>query len=170
VAHTLKHVRLEGALVQAMDTLSEFYGDNSREDRKWLRKRVVERAVRVDREYLKGIEEMEREIERVGGNLHKVHASCQLAVGLLDQALEKSREWSEKMRELGVERNAILAKEKEIKEFLAAFQLTGQEELVFERDLKGDGVSKEFFGVLRKIQEIRGNCKEMLEKHQQRAM
>jgi hypothetical protein len=166
----LKNVRIEGELVLALDALSEFYTENSKEDRKMLRKLIVEKSMRAEKAYLKELEVVEREIEEFIKVVEQINVNCKKAEAILAEATKGSVELMEKMNFLSLQRNEILAKEKEIKEFLAAFQLTAQEELVFERDLKVDGVSREFFGVMKKIQEIRENCKVQLEKQQQKAM
>jgi hypothetical protein len=63
----------------------------------------------------------------------------------------------------------VLAKEKLLKEFLSKFQLSPKEEQAFERDLKAESITPEFFDILKKISQIREECKKILQENQYRA-
>ncbi len=157
-------------MCEAFDQLAEFYQENTKEDQMNLRKLLAQKAIQGDKDFLASISRVEKDIEEMADRMDKVKEKCKFVENLMEEATEGVEEFLENVNKINAEKEAIANKEKQVKDFIAAFQLSAQEELMFERDLKLEGVSKDFFSAMKRIQEIRENCKNVLKENQHRAM
>jgi tetrahydromethanopterin S-methyltransferase subunit G len=168
--YALKNIRMDQEMSEAFDQLAEFYQENTKEDQMNLRKLLAQKAIQGDKDFLASISRVEKDIEEMADRMDKVKEKCKFVENLMDEATEGVEEFLENVIKINAQKEAIANKEKQVKDFIAAFQLSAQEELMFERDLKFEGVSKDFFSVMKRIQEIRENCKNVLKDNQHRAM
>lgn len=162
-------VRVDSAeMVQALRGLSDLFPADSGEDilinRRQLRSLLERHGVQSNKDLVESFTEVQGQLEGLDSAISELASSCASVTKRLQEAREGTAHLLSKTSVLQQQQEDLKRKEEITSTFLLRFQLTEAEQ----NALDGEEVNDEFFDALRRIGEIRTDCKGLLQNYHQR--
>lgn len=155
-------------MVQALKGLSNLFPDSSGEEilvnRQKLRSLLEQHGVQSNRELVESFGEVQTQLASLDGAISELTTACSSITQRLQDAREGTANLLSKTSSLQQEQEDLGRKAEITATFLQRFQLSAEEL----RALEGDEVNDQFFDSLRRIGEIRSDCKGLLQNYHQR--
>ena len=168
-------MRLESdrELQEALKSLSTFFGENSLRNRKNLKSVIERRGLNINREFLADFAVLKDQIETIRADVDNMNKCCLDMTERLQAAKGQTQSLISNTSELRKEGRRIEMRQEAARSFIDKFQLTPRQEQV----LKSGGsmgnnstqLDEEFFGALKRVQEIHSKVKVLVRSNQQTA-
>ncbi|KAL9275464.1 Conserved oligomeric Golgi complex subunit 6-like protein, partial [Drosera capensis] len=152
-------------LLASLNTLSEFYADNTPQARRSLRSVIEKRALSIDQEFLLASDPVQQALDRVEEEVKSLSECCDRIEKALSSCNASTADIISTTERLQQELDITLQRQEIVSCFLRDYQLSNEEiSALREQDL-----NENFFKALAHVQEIHANCKVLLRTHHQRA-
>ena len=115
------------AMIDALDSIAPFWGDNTLEARRNLRSELEERNVELANRFLEAFEPFREQLEKLDASVGELEGSCSAVMTRLSDTEGRMRAFSGEADELQRKRAELEARSTEVADFLARFQLTPDE-------------------------------------------
>eukprot|EP01025_Chloroclados_australasicus_P062035 TRINITY_DN8145_c0_g3_i1.p1 TRINITY_DN8145_c0_g3~~TRINITY_DN8145_c0_g3_i1.p1 ORF type:complete len:639 (-),score=78.14 TRINITY_DN8145_c0_g3_i1:421-2337(-) len=151
--------------ISSLETLSEFYADNSAQSRRSLRSTVEKRGLKIHQELLQQAEEVFGSLNKIQTDLNALTKSC----GAIGGALADSKNSTSQLLTETEKLKDELSKSQKLSQladtFLKQYRLSESEV----NALKAGAIDTDFFEALERVRQIHSNCRALLHGSHQRA-
>lgn len=163
-------MRLESdkELVEAMKSLSLFFGDNSLRNRKNLKSVIERRGLKISQEFLGEFKVLKEQIDAIRGEVQNMSDCCEEMTDRLKSAKTQTASLISNTSELRKEGRRIDMRQQAATTFIEKFQLTPTQQQTL-RAAPTDPLDATFFDALERVQEIHSKVKILLRSNQQTA-
>ncbi|CBY34103.1 unnamed protein product [Oikopleura dioica] len=155
-------------LVEAMKSLSTFFGDNNLRNRKNLRSVIERRGLKINQEFLNDYRTLKKQIDQVTEEVQGMSQCCEEMSERLKKAKTQTASLISNTSELRKEGRIIEMRQQAASTFIEKFQLTSAQFQTL-RAGPNEPLSEEFFTALDRVQEIHSKVKVLLRSNQQTA-
>jgi len=155
-------------LVEAMKSLSTFFGDNNLRNRKNLRSVIERRGLKINQEFLNDYRTLKKQIDQVTEEVQEMSQCCDEMSERLKKAKTQTASLISNTSELRKEGRIIEMRQQAASTFIEKFQLTTAQFQTL-RAGPNEPLSNEFFTALDRVQEIHSKVKVLLRSNQQTA-
>ena len=148
-------MRLESdkELVEAMKSLSLFFGDNSLRNRKNLKSVIERRGLKISQEFLGEFKVLKEQIDAIRGEVQNMSDCCEEMTDRLKSAKTQTASLISNTSELRKEGRRIDMRQQAATTFIEKFQLTPTQQQTL-RAAPTDPLDATFFDALERVQEI----------------
>lgn len=163
-------MRLESdrELVEALKSLSSFFGENSLRNRKNLKSVIERRGLNINKEFLNDFNILKDQIESIRSDVENMNACCTDMTERLKRAKGQTQSLISNTSELRKEGKRIEMCEEAAASFIKKFQLTPTQERVL-KAAPTEPLDDDFFAALARVQEIHSKVKILVRSNQQTA-
>ena len=154
------------AMIEAFDSISSFYVDNTLEARRSLRQDLELQNITLAKEFLTEYAVIYDQIENIENTAITLHKSCIEMTSKMSNASENMKIFMKKAFELNNIRDNYLNQSKQISLFLNKYQLSAEEVTILyttSLDNTHNDNSQSFFNALKRLQIAYIDCKTMVE-------
>ena len=109
------------AMIDALDSIAPFWGDNTLEARRNLRSELEERNVELANRFLEAFEPFREQLEKLDASVGELEGSCSAVMTRLSDTEGRMRAFSGEADELQRKRAELEARSTEVADFLARF-------------------------------------------------
>eukprot|EP01114_Cavostelium_apophysatum_P003972 TRINITY_DN14104_c0_g1_i1.p1 TRINITY_DN14104_c0_g1~~TRINITY_DN14104_c0_g1_i1.p1 ORF type:complete len:708 (+),score=123.47 TRINITY_DN14104_c0_g1_i1:88-2124(+) len=152
-------------LLQALESLSQFYGRNSLAARRNLRGQIERRGIDINNQFLTVFMEVQKNLDDVQESVAQMRSCCSEMNDRLQYTREISGKLIHQAEKLNQQRKLNESCSDIASTFLSRFQLTEEES----NALKATDLQPAFFDALHRVQQIHSDCKVLLRTQHQRA-
>jgi hypothetical protein len=153
-------------MLEALDSISDFYISNTIEARRSLRQDLEYQNINLAKKFIAEFDEVKTRLEAAEEFSQTLEVACKKLADRVAEADENMKAFMSKASELESKRNSFVQQSKEIQTFLSRFQLSDDEiEVLHRTPLDSAKTAKSFFNALQRLQTAYAECKEIVEKH-----
>ena len=149
------------AMLDALESLSAFYGDNTVEARRNLRGDIEARGLALVDDFVRAFEPLHEHISSLDAGVQSVVQSCDEILAQLDLAAGESVKFAEAQSALNTRRAAVSERAKLMDAFLRRFKLSDRQLAALSQG-PGEGDGGEFFDALDDVVRIRAECQALI--------
>ena len=131
-----------------------------------LRSSIERRGLDINREFLEASGQAQEALAVVDAQLEGLLSGCRRIANVLDKSRERTGNLLDETARFNNNLAKIEERKKMLETFLVDYQLTDEEIAALRTD---DQITEKFFSALARVQEIHGNCRQLLRTHHQRA-
>ena len=131
-----------------------------------LRSSIERRGLDINREFLDASGQAQEALAVVDAQLEGLLSGCRRIANVLDRSRERTGILLNETARVNDNLAKVEERKKMLKTFLVDYQLTDEEIAALRTD---DQITENFFSALARVQEIHGNCRQLLRTHHQRA-
>lgn len=131
-----------------------------------LRSSIERRGLDINREFLEASGQAQEALAVVDAQLEGLLSGCRRIANVLDKSRERTGNLLDETARFNNNLAKIEERKKMLETFLVDYQLTDEEISALRTD---DQITENFFSALARVQEIHGNCRQLLRTHHQRA-
>lgn len=163
-------MRLESdkELVEAMKSLSLFFGDNSLRNRKNLKSVIERRGLKISQEFLGDFKILKEQVDAIRAEVQNMSDCCEEMSDRLKSAKIQTASLISNTSDLRKEGRRIEMRQQAATTFIEKFQLTPCQQQTL-RAAPTDALNDTFFDALERVQEIHSKVKILLRSNQQTA-
>eukprot|EP00616_Rhizochromulina_sp_CCMP1243_P008845 CAMPEP_0118980786 /NCGR_PEP_ID=MMETSP1173-20130426/29108_1 /TAXON_ID=1034831 /ORGANISM="Rhizochromulina marina cf, Strain CCMP1243" /LENGTH=726 /DNA_ID=CAMNT_0006931157 /DNA_START=89 /DNA_END=2265 /DNA_ORIENTATION=- len=161
-------------MLEALDSIGEFWESNTLEARRNLRQELEHQNVALARQFISAFAPLEERLEKVGGVVDALEASCGTMATRVSQAEQAMQEFTKRANELTEKRKEVQQHAEEVSAFLSQYSMSDEEvEALLTLPIEtpsADGQGIRFFHALGRLREVRDECCRLVgSKHQSAA-
>merc|ERR1712130_837417 len=163
-------MRLESdkELVEAMKSLSMFFGENSLRNRKNLKSVIERRGLNISQEFLGDFKVLKEQIDQIRSEVQSMSDCCEEMTDRLKKAKTQTASLISNTSDLRKEGRRIEMRQQAATTFIEKFQLTAGQQVAL-REAPTEPLNDAFFEALERVQEIHSKVKILLRSNQQTA-
>jgi hypothetical protein len=151
------------AMLESLDSISQFYHVNTADARKALRQDLEMQNINWAKKFFDEFDKVREVIEGVDEHASEMDAACKMLASRVSEADENMKAFMEKAMELETKQKFYSSQATEIAGFLSKYQLSEEELGTLYRAPIEQGHS--FFAALERLRNAYSDCREMVEKH-----
>lgn len=152
-------------LLASLNTLSEFYTENTPHSRRNLRSTIEKRSLSINEEFLLSSAAAQKSLDRVEQEVNEIVECCDKIAMALSSCNATTGDIISTTERLKQEFEVTTQRQEIVSCFLRDYQLSPEEI----NALREEDLDDNFFKALAHVQEIHANCKVLLRTHHQRA-
>ncbi|KAL3361636.1 hypothetical protein AABB24_014486 [Solanum stoloniferum] len=152
-------------LLASLNTLSEFYTENTPHSRRNLRSTIEKRSLSINEEFLLSSTAAQKSLDRVEEEVNEIVECCDKIAMALSSCNATTGDIISTTERLKQEFEVTTQRQEIVSCFLRDYQLSPEEI----NALREEDLDENFFKALAHVQEIHANCKVLLRTHHQRA-
>ncbi|KAH0645581.1 hypothetical protein KY290_034361 [Solanum tuberosum] len=152
-------------LLASLNTLSEFYTENTPHSRRNLRSTIEKRSLSINEEFLLSSTAAQKSLDRVEEEVNEIVECCDKIAMALSSCNATAGDIISTTERLKQEFEVTTQRQEIVSCFLRDYQLSPEEI----NALREEDLDENFFKALAHVQEIHANCKVLLRTHHQRA-
>lgn len=152
-------------LLASLNTLSEFYTENTPHSRRNLRSTIEKRSLSINEEFLLSSTAAQKSLDRVEEEVNEIVECCDKIAMALSSCNATTGDIISTTERLKQEFEVTTQRQEIVSCFLRDYQLSPEEI----NALREEDLDDNFFKALAHVQEIHANCKVLLRTHHQRA-
>ncbi|KAJ8555255.1 hypothetical protein K7X08_012751 [Anisodus acutangulus] len=152
-------------LLASLNTLSEFYTENTPHSRRNLRSTIEKRSLSINEEFLLSSTAAQKSLDRVDEEVNEIVECCDKIAMALSSCNATTGDIISTTERLKQEFEVTTQRQEIVSCFLRDYQLSPEEI----NALREEDLDENFFKALSHVQEIHANCKVLLRTHHQRA-
>ncbi|XP_059275487.1 conserved oligomeric Golgi complex subunit 6 [Lycium ferocissimum] len=152
-------------LLASLNTLSEFYTENTPHSRRNLRSTIEKRSLSINHEFLLSSTAAQKSLDRVEEEVNEIVECCDKIALALSSCNATTGDIISTTERLKQEFEVTTQRQEIVSCFLRDYQLSPEEI----NALREEDLDENFFKALAHVQEIHANCKVLLRTHHQRA-
>ncbi|PHT93179.1 hypothetical protein T459_01061 [Capsicum annuum] len=152
-------------LLASLNTLSEFYTENTPHSRRNLRSTIEKRSLSINEEFLLSSAAAQKALDRVEKEVNEIVECCDKIALALSSCNATTADIISTTERLKQEFEVTTQRQEIVSCFLRDYQLSPEEI----NALREEDLDENFFKALAHVQEIHANCKVLLRTHHQRA-
>ncbi|TMW89323.1 hypothetical protein EJD97_017348 [Solanum chilense] len=152
-------------LLASLNTLSEFYTENTPHSRRNLRSTIEKRSLSINEEFLLSSAAAQKSLDRVEKEVNEIVECCDKIAMALSSCNATTGDIISTTERLKQEFEVTSQRQEIVSCFLRDYQLSPEEI----NALREEDLDDNFFKALAHVQEIHANCKVLLRTHHQRA-
>ncbi|XP_060207837.1 conserved oligomeric Golgi complex subunit 6 [Lycium barbarum] len=152
-------------LLASLNTLSEFYTENTPHSRRNLRSTIEKRSLSINQEFLLSSTAAQKSLDRVEEEVNEIVECCDKIALALSTCNATTGDIISTTERLKQEFEVTTQRQEIVSCFLRDYQLSPEEI----NALREEDLDENFFKALAHVQEIHANCKVLLRTHHQRA-
>lgn len=152
-------------LLASLNTLSEFYTENTPHSRRNLRSTIEKRSLSINEEFLLSSAAAQKSLDRVEEEVNEIVECCDKIALALSSCNATTGDIISTTERLKQEFEVTTQRQEIVSCFLRDYQLSPEEI----NALREEDLDENFFKALAHVQEIHANCKVLLRTHHQRA-
>ncbi|KAM3322594.1 conserved oligomeric Golgi complex subunit 6 [Capsicum chacoense] len=152
-------------LLASLNTLSEFYTENTPHSRRNLRSTIEKRSLSINEEFLLSSAAAQKALDRVEKEVNEIVECCDKIALALSGCNATTADIISTTERLKQEFEVTTQRQEIVSCFLRDYQLSPEEI----NALREEDLDENFFKALAHVQEIHANCKVLLRTHHQRA-
>uniref|UniRef100_A0A7N0T243 Conserved oligomeric Golgi complex subunit 6 n=1 Tax=Kalanchoe fedtschenkoi TaxID=63787 RepID=A0A7N0T243_KALFE len=152
-------------LLSSLNTLSDFYSENTPQARRNLRSTIEKRSLSINNEFLLASDSAQQALDRVEEEVDALADCCDRIAKALSACNETTGDIISTTERLKQELDVTTQRQEIVSCFLRDYQLSSEEITA----LREEDLNENFFKALSHVQEIHANCKVLLRTHHQRA-
>lgn len=152
-------------VVASLNTLSNFYTENTPQARRNLRSTIEKRSLQINLDFLRASQAAQLSLDRVEDEVNSLADCCDKIANALSSCSASTGDIINTTERLKQELEVTTQKQEIVSCFLRDYQLSPQEI----NALREEELNENFFKALSHVQEIHANCKILLRTHHQRA-
>ncbi|KAF3672550.1 Component of oligomeric golgi complex isoform 4 [Capsicum annuum] len=152
-------------LLASLNTLSEFYTENTPHSRRNLRSTIEKRSLSINEEFLLSSAAAQKALDRVEKEVNEIVECCDKIALALSSCNATTADIISSTERLKQEFEVTTQRQEIVSCFLRDYQLSPEEI----NALREEDLDENFFKALAHVQEIHANCKVLLRTHHQRA-
>ncbi|CAM8923450.1 unnamed protein product [Rhodiola kirilowii] len=152
-------------LLSSLNTLSDFYSDNTPQSRRNLRSTIEKRSLSINNEFLLASDYAQQALNRVEEEVDALADCCDSIAKALNSCNATTGDIISTTERLKQELEITTQRQEIVSCFLRDYQLSNEEITA----LREEDMNDNFFKALSHVQEIHANCKVLLRTHHQRA-
>ena len=152
-----------GALLEALDSIGQFYTQNTVDARRSLRHDLENQNLALANQFIGEVEQISQRVQAVGTSAASLDASCSSLASHVADADTNMKSFMEKASELENKKSQYLQQAKEVESFLQRFQLTKQEiDTLYNANFDYRNSALEFFAAFNRLFKAYDDCKDMI--------
>ncbi|XP_072394400.1 conserved oligomeric Golgi complex subunit 6 [Diabrotica undecimpunctata] len=148
--------------VNAFKQLSTFYTENSLQARRNLRSQIEKRSLDVNKQFLRSFQEVKHAFDSIYNDIADMSKSIQDMESRLQSTKSRTKHLLQQTSVLQNERERSINQQKIVNVLLERFQLSSEQLYIIQGN-KEFLLTPEIFNVLDKIQDIRNDCKILMQ-------
>ncbi|KAJ8568171.1 hypothetical protein K7X08_020893 [Anisodus acutangulus] len=152
-------------LLASLNTLSEFYTENTPHSRRNIRSTIEKRSLCINEEFLLSSTAAQKSLDRVEEEVNEIVECCDKIAMALSSCNATTGDIISSTERLKQEFEVTTQRQEIVSCFLRDYQLSPEEI----NALREEELDENFFKALAHVQEIHANCKVLLRTHHQRA-
>ncbi|XP_061400539.1 conserved oligomeric Golgi complex subunit 6 [Musca vetustissima] len=149
--------------LEALQDLSNFFTENTLQNRRNLRSRIEKRSVFINDEFLKAFREVKTSLDLVITDLDTLADSVQAMKNDLESSKALTHDLIKQTNSLQEERDRLQVHKQIAEAFLGRFQLSVPEHQMLYGTSKDTPIVPEFFDVLDRVQSIHSECRVLMQ-------
>uniref|UniRef100_A0A1I8NN97 Conserved oligomeric Golgi complex subunit 6 n=1 Tax=Stomoxys calcitrans TaxID=35570 RepID=A0A1I8NN97_STOCA len=153
----------EKETLESLQDLSNFFTDNTLQNRRNLRSRIEKRSVFINGEFLKAFREVKNSLDLVITDLDTLADSVQAMKNDLESSKALTHDLIKQTNSLQEERDRLQLHKQIAEAFMARFQLNVPEHQILYGTSKDTPIVAEFFDVLDRVQNIHSECRVLMQ-------
>ncbi|ALC42039.1 CG1968 [Drosophila busckii] len=149
--------------LEALHGLSNFFQENTLQNRRNLRSQIEQRSVGINENFLKAFREVKLTLDAVCNDLDTMASSVQTMKSELETSKALTKDLIEQTNNMQQERERLEVHQQIAQAFLARFQLSVPEHQLLYGQTKDAPIVHEFFKVLERVQSIHADCRLLMQ-------
>lgn len=149
--------------MESLQDLSNFFTENTLQNRRNLRSRIEKRSVFINDEFLKAFREVKTNLDLVISDLDTLADSVQAMKNDLESSKALTHDLIKQTNSLQEERDRVQVHKQIAEAFLSRFLLSVSEHQLLYGTSKDSPIVSEFFDVLDRVQNIHAECRVLMQ-------
>lgn len=149
--------------MDALSNLSNFFVENTLQNRRNLRSEIERRTVGINESFLQAFREVKKTLDTVCEDLDDMAKSVQTMKYNLESSKALTHDLISQTNSLQTERERLKVDQQIAEAFLARFQLTVPEHQILYGTTKDAQIVPEFFTVFNRVQSIHADCRVLMQ-------
>ncbi|KAI8127146.1 Conserved oligomeric Golgi complex subunit 6 [Lucilia cuprina] len=149
--------------LEALKDSSNFFVENTLQNRRNLRSQIEKRSVNINENFLRSFREVKLSLDAVCNDLDTLSSSVQAMKNDLESSKALTHDLIKQTNDLQEQREHLQVHKQVAEAFLARFQLSIPEHQILYGTSKDSAITAEFFDVLDRVQNIHAECRVLMQ-------